>query len=376
MKNFILTTSIIIAVLISFNCFGVVTESKFKIHSSLPVYSFKISSGKISVYKGNNSKPFQKIPIDTIDESDPDQEEIGELEVLDINFDGYKDLFRSTYCGMVSCSRDYFLYNKESGKFIYSKEFSDLDIGSGYNRDKRRKILVSTSRSGCCFHKTNTIEVVNGIPVLIRQEVDSQMGEDGITEFYDHYSKIRENNKMVIQNRDTCFYKNKRIYRKKIARENGKSGVILSDSFDPLDEITQAHSKALKAFSKKNYEKAKKILGDAFTVENRLNKLPARLIDENPKNKKLILALNDFGFFLERAGDYENAINILETLVFYTPKRAVAYLNLGDALYKFSKWSKPRCVEKYKKYIELMKAQGKEKKIPKRVYKRLSEFAG
>ncbi len=88
-------------------------------------------------------------------------------------------------------------------------------------------------------------------------------------------------------------------------------------------------------------------------------------------NKSTIQKYNDIGFFLSEAGNYYQAINILTRVVFYFPKRTVAYLNLGDAYWGVKKQKQAK--EAYEKYIELMKTNGKESKIPQRVYERIKK---
>jgi len=78
---------------------------------------------------------------------------------------------------------------------------------------------------------------------------------------------------------------------------------------------------------------------------------------------------NDIGFFLEQGEKYWDAVYVLEEVVKAVPDRTVAYINLGDAYFecKQNKITKDR----YLKYIDLMKKEGKESKIPKRVFERV-----
>lgn len=80
---------------------------------------------------------------------------------------------------------------------------------------------------------------------------------------------------------------------------------------------------------------------------------------------------NDYGYFLEQGKQYREAIDILNAVLFHAPERMVAYINLGDAYWGLK--DKGNAKEAYKKYIELMKKNGNEKKKPKRVVERVEE---
>ena len=78
---------------------------------------------------------------------------------------------------------------------------------------------------------------------------------------------------------------------------------------------------------------------------------------------------NDFGFFLEQAGKYQESVTLLEQVIKAVPTRTVAYVNLGDSYWGLNKTIEAaKC---YKTYVDLMKKEGKEQKIPKVVLGRL-----
>ncbi|HEX2955709.1 MAG TPA: tetratricopeptide repeat protein [Chitinispirillaceae bacterium] len=78
---------------------------------------------------------------------------------------------------------------------------------------------------------------------------------------------------------------------------------------------------------------------------------------------------NDIGYFLEQSNKYQAAIDVLSEVIEKFPMRTPAYLNLGDAYTGLK--NSDKASENYKKYIELMKKEGKEKKIPQRVMERV-----
>ncbi len=86
------------------------------------------------------------------------------------------------------------------------------------------------------------------------------------------------------------------------------------------------------------------------------------------KFNKYVRILNDFGFLLEQAGELKEAVDILSAVLKLSPKRVVAYLNMGDALWK--KGNKKKARYYYTVYIKMMKNRKKEKQIPERVKRR------
>ena len=66
---------------------------------------------------------------------------------------------------------------------------------------------------------------------------------------------------------------------------------------------------------------------------------------------KNALYANNLGFALYRAQRYDEAVEWFKKTIGIDPKRAVAYLNLGDALMKLNRSAEAR--EAYAKYLEL-----------------------
>lgn len=78
---------------------------------------------------------------------------------------------------------------------------------------------------------------------------------------------------------------------------------------------------------------------------------------------------NDIGYFLEQSSKYQAAVDVLSEVTEKFPERTPAYLNLGDAYFGLQNIAKAK--EAYLNYIEHMKKEGKEAKIPKRVFERV-----
>lgn len=86
---------------------------------------------------------------------------------------------------------------------------------------------------------------------------------------------------------------------------------------------------------------------------------------------KFVQIANDYGFFLEQAGMYEEAVDVLYGVLTLAPDRMVAYLNLGDALWGLGEHG--NAVNEYLIYSRTMEEVGLEEQIPERVGRRIRE---
>jgi hypothetical protein len=103
------------------------------------------------------------------------------------------------------------------------------------------------------------------------------------------------------------------------------------------------------------------------------------LVKNNPLTAANVQQYNDLAYYMLEHKAYDeyhtrilqySARNILENITTQFPNRVVAWLNLADA-YAEDKAYKDNMAAAYKKYLELMRAQGKEAKVPQRVYDRI-----
>jgi len=85
--------------------------------------------------------------------------------------------------------------------------------------------------------------------------------------------------------------------------------------------------------------------------------------------KSTLTTYNNIAYYLEKAKAYKESAYLLEKILEKFPNRTVAYLNLGDAYWGLE--NKEKAKEAYQTYIKQMKANGKEKKIPKVVLERV-----
>ncbi|MBU0633004.1 tetratricopeptide repeat protein [bacterium] len=133
--------------------------------------------------------------------------------------------------------------------------------------------------------------------------------------------------------------------------------------------LLKAHIEALNVYQKQNRDINKTI--------NILTKAGVqKVIDQKPENMtetQYIHLLNDYGFFLSETKErYKEALPIFKKVIKLSPKREVAYLNLGDLYLKEYQNNKDEMDKKsiqsmYKKYIALRRIKNPIPKIPTRV---------
>lgn len=136
--------------------------------------------------------------------------------------------------------------------------------------------------------------------------------------------------------------------------------ITSSTTITDNDELTIIYNKAFELFKKKDKSGAADIILNFINDNTRTN------ITITPES---VNTYNDIGFFLEQGKKYPEAITVLEEVIKAYPDRTVAYINLGDAY--FGLQNKVKAKEAYFKYIDLMKNEGKESRIPKRVFERV-----
>lgn len=147
---------------------------------------------KFEFHKKGSSKPYQTIEMaDTYLEFGEKgvpkvnttvlYDEQSVVNVDDYNFDGMEDVAISdgTNGSYNMPSYEIYLSSRSAGKFVYSKEFSELAHHLGMlTVNKRRKFLETFDKSGCCWHITERYRVVNNRPVKFYEMVEDATIED------------------------------------------------------------------------------------------------------------------------------------------------------------------------------------------------------
>lgn len=139
---------------------------------------------EFSFFKKGSSTAYQVIKLD---ETDMDLSNDGQplvnttllydkqsvVNVDDFNFDGMEDvaLCNGTYGSYNGPSYDIYLSSRKAGKFVLSQAFSELGEHLGmFTVDKKRKLLETFDKSGCCLHYTERYKVVANKPVKVFEE--------------------------------------------------------------------------------------------------------------------------------------------------------------------------------------------------------------
>ncbi|MHB9801192.1 tetratricopeptide repeat protein [Pseudomonas sp. MT3] len=109
----------------------------------------------------------------------------------------------------------------------------------------------------------------------------------------------------------------------------------------------------------------------AVAVEDSLFMGAASYLACFPPSTSNIRDLNDIAYYLSQAGDDQQALKIYKAIEAKTPNRTVLKLNIADSL-----WNENRKLEArtyYKNYEDEMRKLGKERKIPPRVFERMTD---
>jgi hypothetical protein len=134
------------------------------------------------------------------------------------------------------------------------------------------------------------------------------------------------------------------------------------------DEMKDEYKILLNLFKSQNIRESKIYIEDKIIINNH-DLDDSKCYPDNYMNRYFFIDnisyTNDIAFFLEQSSHNDEAIFLLEKIIEKFPNRTVAYLNLADAYNGIN--DKEKAKENYKKYINLMKQDKKENKIPQRV---------
>jgi len=94
-------------------------------------------------------------------------------------------------------------------------------------------------------------------------------------------------------------------------------------------------------------------------------------------NKNNVTKYNDIAYYLQKSNINKEALVILKKVIAFDYHRVVAHYNLADVYWALGE--KEEALEEYKLYVEQMRKEGKEKRIPNKVLrltkeKRISKF--
>lgn len=158
---------------------------RFEIAPDLPLFTFKIipelpenedgnfpqaTVKDIEVFKGDSERPLQHLTDCDFEGMETPLRYGNWFRTDDNNFDGDQDVYLMTHWG--ATGNQYgcvWLYNRATGRFEYSKEFSEL---SRYWLDPATKTIRTFDRGGMAgaVHVANQYAVENNRPILIWSE--------------------------------------------------------------------------------------------------------------------------------------------------------------------------------------------------------------
>ena len=105
------------------------------------------------------------------------------INFRDFNFDGADDvaICEGPYGGYGGPSYRVYLYSKTAKRFVFSKAFTDMnDGGLGmFETDKKKKMHLIYSKSGCCWHQTVGYDVFRGRPRKVYEFTEDAMSTGG-----------------------------------------------------------------------------------------------------------------------------------------------------------------------------------------------------
>lgn len=134
---------------------------RFKITPDLPEFTFKIipepyprdeygnpytTVREVQVFRGDSTQPVQSLEDCEFPDMEAPPRGSEWFRALDMNFDGYKDIYMLTSWGATGNeSGCVWLYDPESGRFEFSKDFSEL---GRFTLDPATKTIITHGNGG------------------------------------------------------------------------------------------------------------------------------------------------------------------------------------------------------------------------------------
>jgi hypothetical protein len=157
----------------------------FKIAPNLPEFTFKVIPDvqkpdqygnpqtiiqEVLVFRGTSNEPLQSLDDCEWEGMEAPQRGSDWFRAVDLNFDGYRDIYVLTTWG--ATGNEYgcvWLYDPRSGRFDYSKEFSEL---SRFTLDPATKTITTHGNGGMAgmVYRAAKYVVQNNRPVLVMSE--------------------------------------------------------------------------------------------------------------------------------------------------------------------------------------------------------------
>lgn len=186
----------LLILLIFLLCSSAFGQKTFDVKNASGYFDIKINVAKcedssctgrasFSFYKKGAVTPYQTINLpDTYIDIESGAPSVNEtllydkqsvVDIGDFNFDGMEDvaICDGTNGSYGMPSYRIYLSSKAAKKFVYDPAFSKLGRHLGmFEIDKRKKVLRTFDKSGCCWHITEEFSVVANRPKKIFEEVE------------------------------------------------------------------------------------------------------------------------------------------------------------------------------------------------------------
>jgi hypothetical protein len=144
------------------------------------------------IYRKGSSSPFQTVrlkdvefmlPEAAINNSKKRYDLQSTVFFEDYDFDGLADiaLRDGNNSGYGGPSYQIYLYSSQKKAFVHSPELSDLNQNEYLGMmevDRKKRVLRTSSKSGCCLHATMEFKVVNGRPKKVFSELEDAMQDE------------------------------------------------------------------------------------------------------------------------------------------------------------------------------------------------------
>lgn len=167
---------------------GVLAQEVFNIKKASKIYDVRLAvencdenscsgDAKFSIFRKGQSKPFQMFSTPTEfmaeEAKRPNTKIMYDYQSVvffeDYNFDGSEDLAvrDGNNGGYGGPSYQIYLFSPKLKKFVHNSAMTDLNQGSYLGMmevDKKKKVLRTSSKSGCCWHQTEEFAIVRNRP--------------------------------------------------------------------------------------------------------------------------------------------------------------------------------------------------------------------
>lgn len=155
--------------------------------------SFCGGKATFTLFKKRQTKPFQTIKLGDTEFMVVEAEATNAKGMYDIqsavffedyNFDGVDDLAvrDGNNGGYGGPSYQIYLFSAKQKKFVHNASLTDLNQGAylgAMEVDKKKKVLRTFSKSGCCWHQTQEFKIVNNRPQKVYEFTEDAMAADG-----------------------------------------------------------------------------------------------------------------------------------------------------------------------------------------------------